>query len=1382
MRNLLSVLALFIILPAFQLTLLAQAPQSFNYQILVIDGLGTPVHDQEIGIRMTILQDNIKVYEEVFSPKRALFGQLSLQVGTGTASLGAFQDIDWSEGYFVIESAVDLNGGSNYTLSRTSPLNSLPYALHANSTAGVISRTAEERDEIINPSQGDILFCVNCGPAGQFQIYNGSIWTDALGQEAQGPILIQSMGVVIKEITDLDEEPEEGTLPLELQLIPENASNKTADWVSDNEAVATVDQQGVVRVIASGDVKITATARDGGGASGSIQLTFEDERPSEVQADELVIVGDTAAIVGDQRLFAALLMPFGEVDSLTSWSSADETLATVDNEGMVNVLAEGRVQIIASSEQEETLRDTFELNIYPNPEEIDLIFPVINIEGYDGENTVVLQRGPTAVIPAAAAEDDKDGAVPVEVNLDLSYNPNAFDSMALAQYRIIYSATDAAGNILVDSVLVQVTDTLAPVISLSDNLVNGDTLYSDNRKVVNFPSATAIDDNGDNIAVNLNQGDFTDAKAGVFCIYFEATDPSNNKTIDSLILINADSIAPVITLSDGSSDGDTLLIPQGFFYELPVATAVDDDGSSVNVLFESNRFDSLTMGYYPLQFQAQDSSGNVSRIEIVARVVDITPPSINNKIALELTSSGFAAGTSDTIGIVEASDNVGIASYEMFWLPVDENWEGTMSIDNNGVIVAGDPNSTAFEAEFVYRIIVRDSIGLKDSVDMRFVYSQGRLRDIRAKEYNSADWIQLGKAYDDPKDYNYTLKEETAIGDTVLFLTAGSNANTKFKQIEFDSNSPNLGKDDFQLIQNGDLNYLLLKNPLNNEVQAVYDFKLNVVAQNRTDTNLVTNIPLNVAIEVQSIRQMVPTLDTIFPTSTYTSSLTVGDLLNPLGNTIEGIACPLSPAHDILSDLGGGLDILIKDLPVIPEKTYDKYAKELINKLPVYFWISKDGRKTRINLKIPVKGKKLRIEYVIDPVKGGCYWAALLDKLKAKDVDSKLEFLDQKTAGGIVVNTVPVNGKDFKCVEIPCLDLNAGAHFVVNGKPLPSTTNGILAEALVSPTVFAVVSPLSNGYSDPALTVAYGLKADFKVAFDKEMVKRLNDASAATRASIGLARQAVFAAEKKVEDALGKLGLEQYNLRILDEQIARYAAPVNRLTGTVAYWNSQVLGFAADIARVLGEDQICTPGICLTPCYYPGWCSRSCGFFTCSYPCPRSCGCAIRAPEICVPNPIAKAIAASIGQGPLKNAQQRFTNATRALDRAQQRLSQVSSPREALLAALATAEDAVTVANSELGIAQQNLNDIIQNSGPLADIAEFILDNTLNKSVATTKAIFTTTIASAESGSYTGDLSITASILSLPPQTITIPQFKITGNGIESSLTAAMDAIINSID
>lgn len=97
----------------------------------------------------------------------------------------------------------------------------------------------------------------------------------------------------------------EGLLPTETMQLsalcyPTNADNKKVNWTSSDSTVASVDAKGVVTARKYGNAKITAAATDGGGVSGSYDLTVEHELTllSSIQNDKLYLDGDNSVVIG----------------------------------------------------------------------------------------------------------------------------------------------------------------------------------------------------------------------------------------------------------------------------------------------------------------------------------------------------------------------------------------------------------------------------------------------------------------------------------------------------------------------------------------------------------------------------------------------------------------------------------------------------------------------------------------------------------------------------------------------------------------------------------------------------------------------------------------------------------------------------------------------------------------------------------------------------------------------------------------------------------------------------------------------------------------------------------------------------------------------------
>jgi uncharacterized protein (TIGR02145 family) len=112
----------------------AQIPQSFSYQAIARDASGNGIANQNIGLRISILQGSItgtSVYTETHVAPTDANGILNLAIGAGTPAAGTFAGIDWSTGTYFVKVEMDITGGNNYVLMGASQLLSVPYALYA---------------------------------------------------------------------------------------------------------------------------------------------------------------------------------------------------------------------------------------------------------------------------------------------------------------------------------------------------------------------------------------------------------------------------------------------------------------------------------------------------------------------------------------------------------------------------------------------------------------------------------------------------------------------------------------------------------------------------------------------------------------------------------------------------------------------------------------------------------------------------------------------------------------------------------------------------------------------------------------------------------------------------------------------------------------------------------------------------------------------------------------------------------------------------------------------------------------------------------------------------------------------------------------------------
>ncbi len=112
----------------------AQAPQKMSYQAVVRNAANTLIANTLVGIKISVLQTTVSgtvVYSERHTPTTNANGLATFEIGGGTVLTGTMAGINWANGPYFIKTETDPTGGTNYTISGTSQLASVPYALFA---------------------------------------------------------------------------------------------------------------------------------------------------------------------------------------------------------------------------------------------------------------------------------------------------------------------------------------------------------------------------------------------------------------------------------------------------------------------------------------------------------------------------------------------------------------------------------------------------------------------------------------------------------------------------------------------------------------------------------------------------------------------------------------------------------------------------------------------------------------------------------------------------------------------------------------------------------------------------------------------------------------------------------------------------------------------------------------------------------------------------------------------------------------------------------------------------------------------------------------------------------------------------------------------------
>lgn len=151
--------------------------------------------------------------------------------------------------------------------------------------------------------------------------------------------------------------------PLSATIFPENATWKYLVWSSSDETIATVNSEGLVTAKALGEASITAKAMDDSNVSASCVVTVAPQL-----AENLTFVSaDTSVVVDQKLLLPTIVEPQNTSYKTFSWYSDDESIATVNEKGIVTGVKVGRTKITATTIDGSNISTSCIITVAPQP-------------------------------------------------------------------------------------------------------------------------------------------------------------------------------------------------------------------------------------------------------------------------------------------------------------------------------------------------------------------------------------------------------------------------------------------------------------------------------------------------------------------------------------------------------------------------------------------------------------------------------------------------------------------------------------------------------------------------------------------------------------------------------------------------------------------------------------------------------------------------------------------------------------------------------------------------------------------------------------------------------------------------------------------------------
>lgn len=221
-------------------------------------------------------------------------------------------------------------------------------------------------------------------------------------------VVITPTGVEAPETLELVTNGE-NSKNLDAKMTPEDATEVKLAYTSSDESVATVDENGLVTAVADGECTITtyvvadAPATAETATQEAAAVVTDEETPTEGENSEATADSETVTVpdnldaafgvvpeglsattkvivttkvekieldktegilnVGNTVTITATVAPEEATNPAVTWSSSDESVATVDETGKITAVAVGNATITATSEDDSSVSANYELTV-----------------------------------------------------------------------------------------------------------------------------------------------------------------------------------------------------------------------------------------------------------------------------------------------------------------------------------------------------------------------------------------------------------------------------------------------------------------------------------------------------------------------------------------------------------------------------------------------------------------------------------------------------------------------------------------------------------------------------------------------------------------------------------------------------------------------------------------------------------------------------------------------------------------------------------------------------------------------------------------------------------------------------------------------------------
>ena len=463
------------------------------------------------------------------------------------------------------------------------------------------------------------------------------------------------------------------TAALVATVLPETTTDKAVTWKSDNEAVATVDANGVVTAIAVGEANITATTTDGTNLSASCKVTVIHTLAETITLNQTAVslkATETAEL-------SVNILPATTTNKAVTWKSQNEAVATVDTNGVVTAIAVGETTITVTTADGSNLSATCKVTVVPTPAaSITLNTTAVTLKATETATLTTTILPATTTNKAVTWKSDNEAIAAVDAN-------GVVTAIAVGEANITATTTD--GTNLSATCKVTVEQTFASSISLDKTSISLKATESETLKATILPATTtnqAVTWKSDNEAIATvdANGVVTAHEVGVATITATTTDGTNLSASCTVNVIHTQASSITLNMTEVSLKA---LETAELSVEILPATTTNkvvtwkSDNEAIATVDANGVVTAIAVGETTITATTTDGSN----LSASCKVTVI--PTLANSITLDKTEVSFKAN--ETVTLTPTILPATTTNTVVVWTTTDEK---VAVVDANGVVTA----------------------------------------------------------------------------------------------------------------------------------------------------------------------------------------------------------------------------------------------------------------------------------------------------------------------------------------------------------------------------------------------------------------------------------------------------------------------------------------------------------------------------------------------------------------------------------------------------------------------------------------------------------------------------------------------------------------------